>query len=124
MAVRPVEVIICGQPFEISWDPRHGRKLHEDDPDYWGLGSTAVAEQRIVIRGVEQGVYQERETVLHEILHAVINMTAQRDRFAPIEGGDKDKASEPVVDAMATALLAVLRDNPQVVGWLTEEPLL
>jgi hypothetical protein len=52
-----------------------------------------------------------RVTVLHEVLHAC----------ADVVGVDDDKAEERVVTVLAPALLAVLRDNPRLVGWLTGE---
>lgn len=112
---RPTSVTICGQPFAVDWEDAPGKRLHEDSEDYWSLGTTVVTEQRLVIR-TTAAAEQLHDTVLHEILHAVVKMTAHRDDFA-----GKARGEEAVVYAVATALLAVLRGNPELVAWLTED---
>jgi hypothetical protein len=117
--IRPTRIVICGQPFTVEWVEKSGTRLHEDDDGYWSLGNTVVAEQKLIVRTL-QGEHQLRETVLHETIHAILRMTSQRDRFKPNED-HKDHPEEPVVNAVAAALLAVLRDNPDVTSWLAEE---
>lgn len=116
--IRPTRIEIGGQPFAVEWEPQNGKRLHEDSDGYWDLGTTAVYEQRLIIRTL-QGEHQVRDTVLHEVIHAVISMTSQRDRFKPNDDHPKHP-EEPVVSAVATALLQVLRSNPDLVAWLTE----
>jgi len=57
---------------------------------------------------------RQREALLHEILHATCSATGINERL------DADEA-EYVVTALAPALLAVLRENPHVVAYLTSE---
>lgn len=107
---RPTVITICGQPFAVEWIEEKAGPLHDGSANQ---GTTSVEQQRIMVRGFEQGPDQERDTVLHEVIHAALKMTAQGDRLKSNE--------EPVVYALTTALLAVLRENPELVGWLTEE---
>ena len=51
-----------------------------------------------------------RATLVHELLHALCDLT----------GLDDDKTEERIVTVLAPALLAVLRDNPRLVGWLAD----
>lgn len=118
MSDRPTRIQIAGQPFAVEWENQNGKRLHEDADGYWDLGTTAVYEQRLIIR-TNQAEHQLRDTVLHEVIHALINMTGQRDRFKPNDASEKHP-EEPVVLAVATALLQVLRANPSLVEWLTE----
>ncbi len=60
----------------------------------------------------EQSSIRLRSTLLHEILHALCDVT----------GVDDDKAEEHIATVIAPALLAVLRDNPKLVSWLTTLP--
>lgn len=115
---RPQMIWILGQPFSVRWEDAPGKRLHEDSDGYWELGTTVVDEQVVVIRS-KQGEYQLRDTVLHEVLHAILNMTAQRDRFKPNDAHEKHP-EEPVVAAIATALLGVLNANPNLVDWLVD----
>ncbi len=112
---RPARIDLLGQPFTVRWEERSGVRLHEDDDGYWGVGISVINEQQVVVR-TSQGPHQLRDTLLHEILHALIIMTGQSERFR----GSGKHPEEPVVAAVATALLAVLRSNPEVVAWLTE----
>lgn len=116
---RPTRILIGGQPFSVEWQDQPGTRLHADSTDYWDLGTTIIAEQKIVIRTL-QADYQVRDTVLHEILHAILNLTAQKDRFKD-SLDDKKTPEEPIVSAVATAMLTVLRANPELVAWLIEE---
>lgn len=59
-----------------------------------------------------------RERVLHEITHAVWasnNMT----HLVTMDGGLPDDVEESIVLMQSTALLQVMRDNPEVVKYLT-----
>lgn len=53
-------------------------------------------------------------TLLHEVLHAVTEMTGYRDTLGP----DKD---EELVNRLAPPLLDVLRRNPSLVAFLVAE---
>lgn len=63
----------------------------------------------------KQTPLMERDTVLHEVLHAVLDQTGAKRRFKDI---DKDFEEELVCE-LAPRLLQVLRDNPSLVGYLT-----
>jgi len=59
-----------------------------------------------------------RETVLHEIVHCCLSVAdCQPDRDA--KAGVED-VEERAVAALAGPLLAVLRDHPDLVAWLTD----
>ena len=58
----------------------------------------------------DQSAPRLRATLVHELLHALCDLT----------GLDDDKAEERLVTVLAPALLAVLRDNPRLVAWLAE----
>lgn len=60
----------------------------------------------------------ERETMLHEALHAIWNQTLL-DKLYPDE--EPDSPGEAIISTLAPRLLAVLRDNPQLVAYLTEK---
>jgi len=61
----------------------------------------------------------KRETVLHEIVHCCLRVTdCQPDRDA--KAGVED-VEERALAALTGPLLAVLRDHPDLVAWLTAE---
>ncbi len=60
----------------------------------------------------DQARSQMRDTLLHEVLHAVANMTA-------LDGEWGDEREEEVILRLAPALLDVLRRNPRLVAFLT-----
>jgi hypothetical protein len=62
---------------------------------------------RIVVRDID-GMEERRESVLHELLHALEKATA-----TPLE--------EEQVCRFGRGLFAILRDNPALVRWLMED---
>jgi hypothetical protein len=74
-------------------------------------GNTLFERQRIAIRpGLAPGL--EAEVVTHECLHTLTELTGQAARLGP-------KREEELVRALAPALLALLRENPRLVEYLT-----
>lgn len=58
-------------------------------------------------------IQQIRDTLLHELLHALWSESAL--------GSGEGLCEESVVRQLATSLLATLRDNPALVRFLTEK---
>jgi len=69
-------------------------------------GATDVIHQVLRI-GTNQAFHAERDTVLHELLHA-------------IDYGNHTGIKEYQIHSMANALLQVLRRNPELVSYLTK----
>lgn len=96
---RPDAVVVLGQPFSIEYVAA-GAFAGET------YGRTDHALQRITVR-TDCSPHQERDTVMHELLHAAGDIVGQ-------------SLGETVVGAIAPVLLDVLRANPAVVAYLTE----
>lgn len=95
--MKPKSVRIIGKTYSIVWTD--GKPLDEDD-----VGEFDPANQRIAIKN-GQPKEQEQDTLLHEILHGI-------DQEMNL------KMKEAQVHGMATGLLAVIKDNPRLVGFL------
>jgi hypothetical protein len=67
----------------------------------------------------DMGHERQRETFLHENLHAMLAI-GQLDSVLDSESGHG--ASEHVVSVLSPILLAWMRDNPNAVNYLREEP--
>lgn len=59
----------------------------------------------------------QKSTLLHEVLHQVFTVSGYHCRLDD-EGSGRE---ERIVSALENPLLAVLRDNPQLVRYLTEK---
>lgn len=97
---------IIGQPFTISWiegSPGPLSQAHR-------LGTSNVSDQLIAVKG-DQGENQQRDTLLHELLHACFNITGALPN---------EKVQEQAILALAPVLLDVLRSNSAVTTWLIE----
>lgn len=75
--------------------------------DAWGSTDAGTAQIRVV---EAQGPYQERDTVLHELLHAALLVMGKG-------------REEEIVSALSPVLLDVLRSNPELVAYLVDETL-
>jgi hypothetical protein len=60
-----------------------------------------------------QPAFATRDTVLHELMHAILAQAGHS------RGGDE--VEEALVGPLATGLVGVLQDNPEFAHWLTEK---
>lgn len=119
--MRPTSILICGQPFDVVGVPL-GELIHKLEPGdppssdpMQAFGCTSVHQQRIAIRD-EQAPLSERDTVLHEVMHAIVRMTS-------MDGSFNDYSDqEAAINALSVGLLAVLRQNPALTVWLAGLP--
>jgi hypothetical protein len=99
----PGKVKIGGQSWRVKVGP-----IHTDDGDY--LYGRTVPRRLLIQVAADQAAAQARDTMLHEILHAVVSNTAL---------GMSDADEEQLIRTVTPWLLAVLRDNPDLTGFLT-----
>jgi hypothetical protein len=77
------------------------------------LGQCVYREARIEV-ATGQTPFNARDTLLHEIMHAILVKQGH------IGGCFKDSTEEKYVNALATGVMGVLQDNPDVARWLVE----
>ena len=106
----PTSVRVGPYTYTIKVDAERIKELEkESDTDLFGM--TTHGHLEIVLQpDVADTVL--RETMLHEVLHAVLFNTGLSDRMT-------DKAEEHLVRALSPALFALLRENPDLVRYLT-----
>lgn len=107
-----MRVVVAPATYDIAID-HDGRLDDLDELD----GLCDFSRRRIWIKD-HLAPSSERDTVLHEILHAVVDQLDLKRRFK--EEVDK-QFEEDVVYALTPRLLALLRDNPQLVTYLVED---
>ncbi len=93
-----------------------GRRWHIIEADLTALEAVGYCEPDIATISVHPGQapWEARDTLLHELLHAVL-----RSQGRPYEG----EVEETYVQALATGLLGVLRKNPGLTRHLFLEKL-
>jgi hypothetical protein len=105
----PRSVKVGATPYSVRYSSRLS--------DNGEVGSTTFISQSIeLLPG--QGPDYERDTLLHEVLHAVVFNTNLRS----MEGWREDGREEAIVQALAPVLLQVLRENPRLIDYLLEKP--
>ena len=116
MPAMPSSVVIGPHTFSlVRSTPQVNAKQVAMHAPMWGFCD--VGQQLIVIDdapGLGEGA--ARETVLHECLHAIMDATGLSYAI-----GTEQKAytEEALLQALDSALLGLLRDNPDLVAWLT-----
>lgn len=112
MTARPPNAVQVGHVrYRVVLD---GALLADSDAVH---GLCSIINQRIVLNP-QQGADQLRDSMLHELLHAVI----RGHGLGELSEGDAvlDPAREErVVSVVASVLLDVLRRNPRLVTYLT-----
>jgi Zn-dependent peptidase ImmA (M78 family) len=91
-----------------------------------GLASIAEAsgtcgeDTQLILIDDQIGPDQQRDTVLHELLHALFYAMNAKAILPKEEGSDSKELEEKIIFSLATRLLELLRDNPKLVGYLLE----
>lgn len=107
----PRSVRIGPFSYKIRWSTRALKALEPEHGPLYGFCDT----DKQVIYCAKSGVLhrdQSVDTLLHEILHAALHV----GRVTLSE-----KREEQVVLALAPTLLSIIRDNPHLIEFLTQE---
>ncbi len=106
---------MVGRPPAIIVAPHRFTVTYEDDlaDNSQACGLCGEDKQQIHIDN-DLGPTVERETVLHEVMHAIWHQTELDRKF-------KDSDEEMVAWTLAPRLLALLRDNEELVRWLMSD---
>ncbi|OLT26528.1 hypothetical protein BJF83_20805 [Nocardiopsis sp. CNR-923] len=84
------------------------------------LSGYSDAEQQRIVLAPGAGPDFEAETLLHELLHMCLRVSG-RDPNEDAKA-EVDDIEESTVNSMSGPLLAILRDNPDLVAYLTATP--
>ncbi len=99
----PKSFTLYGRPWAIGYDPSMADAL-----------GRCYREQGVITIAPDPTPWEERDTVLHELGHAVLK--AQGRAYA-------GKVEETYVQAFATGLLHLFRENPKLVRYLFKDTL-
>lgn len=104
----PELVVVCGQTFRVELVNQEESPLSKGEV----LGRTSVDTGKIAIhtRGDKASLDQVRDTVLHEVLHAIVGLTGLGETLGEDE--------ESVVGRLSIHLLDTLRRNPKLANYL------
>jgi hypothetical protein len=94
---RPDKVKVLGKPFKVTYTS--GDPLSDD------LNGECDTDKQAILIREGQPLESEQDTILHECLHAIDEAVDAR-------------LKETQVKKVATALLAVLKENPSFVSYL------
>jgi hypothetical protein len=103
---RPRRILIGPVNWRVRWSRKAVRSIHPDEPASGGID--AEASLIAVDPGKSEGY--NRTVLIHEVLHACLQ-TTDIDLSTKVE--------ENVVRALTPTLLSTLRDNPNLVDYLT-----
>lgn len=84
-----------------------------------GNSGACGQDVQLIIYDPTLGEDQQRETLLHELLHAAVFAVGLHDFLKEVEeaAGVKD-LEEKVINGQAGILLQILQDNPKIVKYL------
>lgn len=115
-ALKPDRVLIGPHEFRIEWSQsemlRHARNSGQDR-----FAQTEIPIQLITI-GDDRPLSGMQESLIHEILHALIWQACISVPENPEE--THENREEKLVGQLSGVLLDCLQRNPLVVNWLTE----
>jgi len=99
----------------VVYDIRTEERLSE----ITGTSGTCGQDVQTILIDDQLGPDQERETVLHELLHAIFYATSAHRLLEELEKTAEMKdLEENFIQPLASRLLELLRDNPDLVKYL------
>jgi hypothetical protein len=108
---KPTKIRILHRTIPILWDAGSiNRAAHDEGEPLYGIyrrGEILISPDREEV---------EKETLLHEILHAIIDQTALNRDGGPLNNDHE----EQVVRTLSPLLYHTLRNNGALVRWLVE----
>jgi hypothetical protein len=108
---KPTKIRVLHRTIPIRWDAAHiNRAAHEEGEPLHGI----YRRGEILISPDNEDV--EKETLLHEMLHALIDQTALATDGGPLN----NDAEEQVVRTLSPILFHTLRNNQALARWLIE----
>jgi hypothetical protein len=119
---RPSSIRVLGQRYKIDYsiDPKELLIWGEEDGEENKIGAQMAGKsnhstQEIVVRGEPAVSHDsERDTLLHEALHAVFALTNLDQEMS-------DHKQELMVSRLTPAILLLMKDNPEFISYLMEE---
>ena len=107
---RPDQVYLVDDTITVAWDDEKMREIIvEYDMPKGAYGFAQECNNSITIS--DKGGFDERFILLHEIMHHIMY------RFG---NGLDDEATEAICDVMTRGVLNFIRNNPEVVRYLSE----
>ena len=86
----------------------------KNNSDYWG--QYIARESKIEIQEEAKGI-DLANTLLHEIIHAIVYHSSLNSEGGPLKDGDEE---EQAVNSMTNSLMGVFKDNPWLLDTLKE----
>jgi hypothetical protein len=106
----PLKIVVGANVYTIHYTTSQWLFAHRAG------GMTIPWSQQIWLgRNIEWTALEERSTLLHELMHAAMAARGFQGRFAT-PGEQEDF----FIESVTPALLAILRDNPDLVKWLQQ----
>lgn len=119
MRLIPNEFHLLTQHWRVRHVPNSDELLVYGDDIENAVGKEAMGlcnsgTHEIVMRTIPSvSADQEKDTLLHEVLHAVLAVTGLDQRIS-------EKTAEDMVGRLAPAILSLMRENPYLMSYLME----
>jgi hypothetical protein len=104
--VIPTSIVLGPHAYEVRADEESVRLLHAH-----GNRGATYNDQSIVRIDPDRPKTALAETVLHELMHCIVDKSPLRDRFSKED-------DEAIVVMMSVGVLELLRRNPELVEFL------
>jgi hypothetical protein len=106
--MRPKTIRIGPHEYEVRSDPGLGEKA--------GAMGASSEDNAAIVLDTNVAKTMQRETLVHEILHCMWKQTSLRIRWPD---SDPNSPGEGIIQDLAPLLYGFIRDNREVVEWLS-----
>jgi hypothetical protein len=110
----PKKLKVAGQLYTVvERDPKEDGTLNDDSCGY------TIDQGNLIVLDKNMAVSKKQQTLLHEVMH-VIRMVFDGIK-KPNKKDDYETWEHHFIGVFEAGMLAFLKDNPEVVEWLTKE---
>ena len=122
----PTRIRVGPLTYRVLWDAEEIRRAGQDVPGDGSVSAYSNHRRAIIALDPSEAPDVLRHSLLHEVLHCVLRLSGVwPDQHARDHVHSREPASidveEFVVAATAGPLLGVLRDNPDLLAYLTAD---
>lgn len=113
----PTSIKVGTVTFTVSIDPDEWMRAEHEQRSFGDYGRTDKLKA-VIYLNPEQSTDTMRLTLWHEVMHALAEVVMGGSDWHGI-GKTRNDREETVIRAWESPTLTVLRDNPELVGYLT-----
>lgn len=117
VTARPIKIRVGPHNYSVLWSQKQWQDHLTKTQIKEACGYTRALTTQIFVKGWELSITQQKETLVHELFHAVFNLT----NFEFQEHKKIKDTEEHIVLMVSPWWAMIIKENPDLLAWLTSD---